>query len=68
MVMFIFALFVMSNKKLKTQYQKHQYFYSLLPSPRPPPPEKNPEPSVIFVATFRFSITKDCSFSLSSGS
>lgn len=28
----------MSNKKLKTQYQKHQYFYSLLPSP--PPPEK----------------------------
>jgi len=24
----VFALFAMSNKKLKIQYQKHQYFYS----------------------------------------
>lgn len=44
----------MSNKKLKIQYQKHQYFDSLLPFH----PPKNPEPSVIFVATFRFSVTK----------
>lgn len=26
-----FALFVMSNKKLKIQDQKHQYFYSISP-------------------------------------
>lgn len=24
----VFALFAMSNKKLKIQYQKHQYFHS----------------------------------------
>lgn len=50
----------MSNKKLKIQYQKHQYFYSLKK-------KKNPEPSVISVVIFRFSVTKDCSFSLNSG-
>lgn len=49
----------MSNKKLKIQYQKHPHFDSLPPLH----PHKNPEPSVIFVATFRFSVTKDYLFS-----
>lgn len=49
----------MSNKKLKIQYQKHPHFDSLPPLH----PPKNPEPSVIFVATFRFYVTKDYLFS-----
>lgn len=28
LIVLFFALFAMSNKKLKIQYQKHQYFYS----------------------------------------
>lgn len=27
-IVLVFALFAVSNKKLKIQYQKHQYFYS----------------------------------------
>lgn len=61
-IVLVFALFAMSNKRLKIQYQKHQYFYSFQEKKK-----KNPEPSVIFVAIFRFSVTKDCSFSLNSG-
>lgn len=63
-IVLVFALFAVSNKKLKIQYQKHQYFYSFQKRNQE---KKNPEPSVIFVAIFRFSVTKDCSFSLNSG-
>lgn len=42
-----FALCVMSNKKLKIQGQKHQYFYSM----SPPVAEKILSPQSIFVAT-----------------
>lgn len=35
-IVLFFAVFAMSNKKLKIQYKKHQYFHSA-PTPTPPP-------------------------------
>ena len=35
-IVLFFAVFAMSNKKLKIQYKKHQYFHSA-PIPTPPP-------------------------------
>ena len=36
LLFYFFAVFAMSNEKLKIQYKKHQYFYSS-PTPTPPP-------------------------------
>lgn len=36
LLFYFFAVFAMSNKKLKIQYKKHKYFYSS-PTPTPPP-------------------------------
>lgn len=52
------------SKKLTIQYQKHQYFYSFKNKSKAKAKTCR-EPSV-FAATFRFSVTKDCYFSLNS--
>lgn len=52
-IVLFFALFAMSNNKLKIQYEKHQYFYF---SPTAPP--QNPEPSCQFCCHFQILYNK----------